>query len=262
MAFTPDGERQSSLLIFNSFLVISNKSYKNRKVSLTIHWKYKYFDSTVQRAEDRRQKFHFCRLPSAVNVMLNLSIGTKAMLSDVNTAFRWNPALRLNTHPSPHPRGFNRRLRSYIKTWSTSYLFKQFQFTIFSTNHIRSWSFILNERDCVTAGRSESDQSCFLWLFSLFSARRKFHFHCQYQCRSGPSACKFHLKKGTFHSMKAATTFITYPTKTTFCCFCWPRKSAFPPLCICYFSKVQLVVYYQCFVLIGWSTSRLFVIAH
>ena len=42
-------------------------------MSLTIHCKYKYFDSTVQRAEDRRQKFHFCRLPFAVNVMLNLS---------------------------------------------------------------------------------------------------------------------------------------------------------------------------------------------
>ena len=41
-------------------------------MSLTIHSKYKYFDSTVQRAEDRRQKFHFCRLPFAVNVMLNL----------------------------------------------------------------------------------------------------------------------------------------------------------------------------------------------
>ena len=39
-----------------------NKSYKNRKVSLTIHCKYKYFDSTVQRAEDRRQKFYFCHL--------------------------------------------------------------------------------------------------------------------------------------------------------------------------------------------------------
>ena len=36
-------------------------------MSLTIHSKYKYFDSTVQRAEDRRQKFHFCRLPFAVN---------------------------------------------------------------------------------------------------------------------------------------------------------------------------------------------------
>ena len=30
-----------------------NKSYKNRKVSLTIHCKYKYFDSAVQGAEDR-----------------------------------------------------------------------------------------------------------------------------------------------------------------------------------------------------------------
>ena len=42
-------------------------------MSLTIHSKYKYFDSTVQRAEDRRQKFYFCRLPFAVNVKLNLS---------------------------------------------------------------------------------------------------------------------------------------------------------------------------------------------
>ena len=51
-----------------------NKSYQNGKVFLTIHYKYKYFDSTVQRAEDRRQKFYFCRLPFAVNVKLNLSI--------------------------------------------------------------------------------------------------------------------------------------------------------------------------------------------
>ena len=50
-----------------------NKSYKNRKVSLTIHCKYKYFDSTVQGAEDRRQKVLF-RLPFAVNVKVNLSI--------------------------------------------------------------------------------------------------------------------------------------------------------------------------------------------
>ena len=56
------------------FLLSLNKSYKNRKVSLTIsHCKYKYFDSTVQRAEDRRQKLYFCRLPFAVNVKLNLS---------------------------------------------------------------------------------------------------------------------------------------------------------------------------------------------
>ena len=51
-----------------------NKSYKKWKVSLTIHCKYKYFDSTVQRAEDRRQKFYFCRLPFAVNVKLNFSL--------------------------------------------------------------------------------------------------------------------------------------------------------------------------------------------
>ena len=54
-------------------MISLNKSYKNRKVSLIIHCKYKYFDSTVQRAEDRRQKFYFCRLPFAVNVKLNLS---------------------------------------------------------------------------------------------------------------------------------------------------------------------------------------------
>ena len=58
-----------------------NKSYKNRKVSLTIHCKYKYFDSTVQRAEDRRQKFYFCRLTFAINVKLNLSNDTFAYRS-------------------------------------------------------------------------------------------------------------------------------------------------------------------------------------
>ena len=45
-------------------------------MSNTIHVKYKYFHSTVQRAKDRRQKFHFCRLPFDVkprNVKLNLS---------------------------------------------------------------------------------------------------------------------------------------------------------------------------------------------
>ena len=51
-----------------------NKSYKNRKVSLTIHCKYEYFDSTVQRAEDRGQEFYFCwRLPFA-GVKPNLAI--------------------------------------------------------------------------------------------------------------------------------------------------------------------------------------------
>ena len=45
-------------------------------MSPTIRHKYKYFNSTVQRAKNRRQKFHFCRLPFDVrprNVKLNLS---------------------------------------------------------------------------------------------------------------------------------------------------------------------------------------------
>ena len=46
-------------------------------MSPTIRHKYKYIHSTVQRPKDRRQKFHFCRLPFDVrprNVNLNLSI--------------------------------------------------------------------------------------------------------------------------------------------------------------------------------------------
>ena len=66
-------------------MLSSNKSYKNRKVSLTIHCKYKYFDSTLQRAEDRKQKFYFCRLPFAVNVKLNLSI-----VDEFNGHFSWS----------------------------------------------------------------------------------------------------------------------------------------------------------------------------
>ena len=45
-------------------------------MSPAIRPKYKYFYSTVQRAKDRRPKFHFCRLLFDVrprNVKLNLS---------------------------------------------------------------------------------------------------------------------------------------------------------------------------------------------
>ena len=45
-------------------------------MSPTIRHKYKYFHSTVLRAKDRRQKFHFCRLRFDVrprNVKRNLS---------------------------------------------------------------------------------------------------------------------------------------------------------------------------------------------
>ena len=64
-----------------------NKLYKNRKVSLTIHCKYKYFDSTVQRAEDRRQKFMFavCRLPSTFSLtsaLISLLFGSASFRED------------------------------------------------------------------------------------------------------------------------------------------------------------------------------------
>ena len=52
-------------------------------MSPTIHHKYKYFHSTVQRAKDIRQKFHFCHLPFEVrprNVKLNLSNERAEML--------------------------------------------------------------------------------------------------------------------------------------------------------------------------------------
>ena len=45
-------------------------------MSPTFPYKYKYFHFTVQRAKNRRPKFHFCRLPFDVrprNVKLNLS---------------------------------------------------------------------------------------------------------------------------------------------------------------------------------------------
>ena len=53
----------------------------------------KYLDSTVQRAEDRRQKFHFCRLPFAVNVMLNLSNDVQAFYAMASNLL----CLRLNS---------------------------------------------------------------------------------------------------------------------------------------------------------------------
>ena len=77
-----------------------NKSYKNRKVSLTIHCKYKYFDSTVQRAEERRQKFAVCRLPFTVNVKLNLS---NSVLAGV--PYRDLPALCALVFPPSLPFG-------------------------------------------------------------------------------------------------------------------------------------------------------------
>ena len=39
-------------------------------------------------------------------------------------------------------------------------------------------------------------------------------------------------------------------------------KSAYPKGKILFFSKIQLVVYYLLCILIGWATTRLYVIAH
>ena len=38
---------------------------------------------------------------------------------------------------------------------------------------------------------------------------------------------------------------------------CWVCASG-----LSHFSKIQLVVYYQCCILIGWATIRLYVMAH
>ena len=69
----------------SEFVFFSSKPSLNHikieKCLLLFRHKYKYFHSTVQRAKDRRQKFHFCRLPFDVrprNVKLNLSTATFA----------------------------------------------------------------------------------------------------------------------------------------------------------------------------------------
>ena len=72
-------ERQTAKMTFEFVFFSSNPSLnhiKNKKMSATIRHKYKYFHLTVQRAKDKRQKFHFCRLPFDArprNVKLNLS---------------------------------------------------------------------------------------------------------------------------------------------------------------------------------------------
>ena len=84
---TSDGKRQRVPLIFCSFLVILNKSHQTRKMSPTIYCKYKYFHSAVQTAEDGRQKFHLCRLPSDVT---SCSISL-LILTTTTTATRTSP---------------------------------------------------------------------------------------------------------------------------------------------------------------------------
>ena len=61
----------------SEFVLFSSNSslnhLKNRKMSPTVHHKYKYLHSTVQRAKDTRQKFHFCRLPFEVLERLSMT---------------------------------------------------------------------------------------------------------------------------------------------------------------------------------------------
>ena len=72
--------RQTAKVTSEFVFFSSNPSLNNikiEKMSPTIRHKYKYFHPTLQRAKDRRPKFHFCRLPFDVrprNVKLNLSI--------------------------------------------------------------------------------------------------------------------------------------------------------------------------------------------
>ena len=59
-------------------------------MSPTIHHKCKYFHSAAQRAKDRRQKFHFCRLQFDVrplNGKLNLSIVCSVAWEDLFTGY-------------------------------------------------------------------------------------------------------------------------------------------------------------------------------
>ena len=71
-------------------------------MSRTIRHKYKYFYSTIQRAKDRRQKFHFCRLPFEVrprNVKLNLSISSCEIKAWILTIGLWfEPQSLFQTH--------------------------------------------------------------------------------------------------------------------------------------------------------------------
>ena len=59
MTFAAKGKHH--LLNLSSFLLI-HKNRHDRKTSSTIHRKYKYFHSTLQSAENRKQKFHLCPL--------------------------------------------------------------------------------------------------------------------------------------------------------------------------------------------------------
>ena len=78
-------------------------------MSPTFPYKYKYFHFTVQRAKNRRPKFHFCRLPFDVrprNVKLNLSICAFVQnvrdFPETKLDSEINARFVLNEHGDPH----------------------------------------------------------------------------------------------------------------------------------------------------------------
>ena len=71
-------------------------------MSPTIHHRYNYFHSTVQRAKDRRQKFHFCRLPFDVTSSLI------SLLSEIlKILCIWGSEPALNEKVTPNKVFFN-----------------------------------------------------------------------------------------------------------------------------------------------------------
>ena len=64
-------------------------------MSPTIRRKYKYFHFIVQTAEDRRQKFHFCRLP------FDMFDETSCLICQMSTGRTWE--LRANSSARTFP---------------------------------------------------------------------------------------------------------------------------------------------------------------
>ena len=67
-------------------------------MSPTIRHKYKYFHSTVQRAKDRRQKFHFCCLSLDVRPRNSIALDRDAKWPDNGASFRKENLSLISSH--------------------------------------------------------------------------------------------------------------------------------------------------------------------
>ena len=97
-------KRQTPKVTSEFVFFSSNPSLNNikiEKMSPTIRHKYKYFHSTVQRAKDRQQKFHFCRLPFEVRPQLNLSINASAAATLLEQRPEKNSGSERDSNPRP-----------------------------------------------------------------------------------------------------------------------------------------------------------------